>query len=102
MSRSGAQTKTAASGKKQQMRNENADLQYSLRFDFRSTLKASEVKVHQSQAAIFGTIFSLSSDLLGLSNEGHHCVFLVETDRIIPNLTLKSQGQSLTEGQKSG
>ena len=30
------------------------------------------------------------------------CVPLVDTDQIIPNLTLKGQGQSLTQDQRSG
>ena len=55
--------------------------------------KFTEVK-HQFLAQMF---YSITSDLLGLEHRFcHHCVHLVETYQMIPNLTLKSQDQSLT------
>ena len=68
-----------------------------LRFDLKPTVKAPEVKVYRGQAITFSSnVFSsITSDLLGPDHRFcYHCVRLVKTDRMIPNLTLKGQGQS--------
>ena len=86
------------------MSNETADLYVVLdlssdqRFRLQMS-KLTEVK-HQFWHKCFS---SITSDLLGIEHRFcYHCVPLVETNYMIPNLTLKSQGQSLTEVQRSG
>ena len=76
----------------------NGQCQVMFRFDLRLTGKATEVKVYRGQAPIFSTNIFIK-ELLAYGAQNIYfatIVFLVETDRMIPNLTLKSKGQSLT------